>query len=208
MQKIHTTSDLLLRFFPHRAAKPLVYTAFVALVVFFVVYLTRINSTPVQKLTIFVLAAFAMWQFIQQKSIDILALLLTYLGMFILYSLYRLESLPISGLMILSAILVIMLTAWQMHGQFAKAVLWRHAYISGLLAAQITAFFAYWIIYDDVLGKAILTTLMFYVIWGLLECDAQGELKWSAIRGYLSLALLLTVVVLVTMKPSLGGALH
>ncbi len=204
MRRVLTLSDLLEKIFPHRAAKPFVFAAIAVLGIFFVILLTRLNVTPTQKTTLIIISVLAIWQSIQHKNIDILSLLLMFYGLFLLYSLYRLESLPLLFLMILSAVLVVLLTIWQSHRRFSREVMWRHAYLMGLMAAQISAFFAFWTIFDDVVGKAILSTFIMYALWGFLECEARGEVRWSSLQGYFTTVFLLGLLVLVTMQPTLG----
>jgi len=192
------------RLFVERASGPWITIAIGLLLALLFVFLTRINATFIQKLTITVLSGAAVWQLAYKRNIDMVTLLLAVLGMFILYSLQRSEVLPVILLMIFAGLLAGLLTLWQGHHQFDKTVLWRHAYLIGFVTAQFSALLTYWIIYDDVLAKAVITTVSLYVWWGLLECAAENRLELRVYRGYIMMALLLIGLVLVTIRPIRG----
>ncbi|GEM_PF-6348877 len=203
-----TTTDLRTKLFPSRVAPLFITLALLALILFSGIFFTRLNANPIQKMSLVAFALLAVWQLAWQKSIDILALLLTYLSVFVLFSLHRAEVLSTLQLISLTTGIAVILTLWQGFQRFPKGVLARHVYLVGIMAAEITAFFAYWFIFDDVSAKALLSTFLLYILWGFLEADSHDEFTLQHVKGYLALGLLLTVVVLVTMKPALFGGLH
>ncbi len=189
------------RLFIERASGSWITIAVFCLVVFIGIFLTRVNASGVQKLTILALSVYAVWQLIRAKNIDMVTLLLSALGLFILFSLHRAEVLPVIVMMFIAGVLGALLTVWQGHHRFGRALLWRHAYLIGFIVAEATALLTYWIAYDDVLAKSIIITVLLYVWWGLIDLAAKDELTVRQIGGYVTLALLLVAAVLVTMKP-------
>lgn len=196
------------RLFIDRSSYAWVIIIIMVLIVLLSVFLTRLNATSIQKLMFVVLSLVSIWQMYRYKNIDLASLLIATLGLYILFAFNRSEVLPVIYLMIISGAMSALLTIWQGHGMFSKILLWRHAYLVGLFTAQLSALFAFWVTVDDTLAKAILTVTSLYVWWGILDLSSKYALNWVSIRGYLVLALLLSVAVLVTINPVQSMSIH
>lgn len=192
------------RLFTEQTSGLWVIVGLVSVCGFLVILLTRTNTTALQKTILIVLSIIAIWQMARHKNIDTVTLLLGLLGTFILQTLHQAEVISVLLLMIISGALACFLTVWQGHNRFEKKILWRHAYLVGFLAAEITALLSFFVIYDDVLAKAIIWTILLYVLWGLVELAARNEFTMRSARGYGVLAILLIGLVLATIKPILG----
>lgn len=180
----------------------------VVLAALFVLVLTKVGPVASQKYAVVILFCAALVHFWRTRTGDFASLLSAVLSMWLLYSLYRAESLSLYWMMVLAGLLAAYLTFWQGMGRFSKETLGRHAYLVGILTAQTVIFFAYWSIYDDTLGKAILSTLILYVVWGCLDAADRGTFNWKTVASFGSLALLLAILVLATMNPVVGLRVH
>ncbi len=176
--------------------------AFIGLGSFSVILFSRVTTSSPQQLMLILFAIVSMWQMIRQKNIDTVTLLLGLLGSFILQSLHQAETMSALGLMVYTGLLAFVLTLWQGHLKFDKPLLWRHAYLVGLLSGQIGALLTYFVIYDDLLAKSIIWAISLYAWWGLLDLSAQKNLKFASARGYIVVGMLLVALVLVTIKPT------
>lgn len=189
------------RLFTDPASWTWIIIASISLVSFSLILLSRVNTSPSQQLMLILLAMVSMWQMVRQKNIDTVTLLLGLLGSFILQSLHQAETMSALGLMLYTGALAMLLTLWQGHLKFDKSLLWRHAYLVGLLSGQIGALLTYFVIYDDLFAKSIMWTILLYIWWGLFDLSAKKNLRFASARGYIAVGVLLVALVLVTIKP-------
>ena len=175
--------------------------AVVALLVLAQLYLTKIHANITQQLILSCFALIALWQAFVKSDIDLLCLLLAYLGLNITFTLYRTEGLTLITLIVICAMLTFFLSMWQGHKLFSRELLWRHAYLVSLCLVESAVILCYWYIFDDPSSKALLLTLVLYLCWGTLELESEGNFKWRGVGGFLCITLLLVIFVLVTMKP-------
>ncbi len=189
------------RLFADPASWAWIIIALLSLTIFSSILLSRVSTSPQQKIILITLAIVSMWQMIRQKKIDTVTLLLGLLGTFILQSLHKAEAMSALSLMLYTSLLATLLTLWQGHLKFDKALLWRHAYLIGLISGQVGALLTYFVIYDDLLAKSIIWTITIYVWWGLLDLTANKNIRFASFMGYISLSMLLVGLVLVTIKP-------
>jgi hypothetical protein len=180
----------------------------VVLLVFAQIYLTKIHADLIQQVVLSLFALAALWQAYVKLNIDLLCLLLSYLGLNIFFSLYRTDNLSLLFLIIACASLVFIITIWQGHRLFAKNLLWRHAYIVALGVTEIAVVLCYWYIFNDPSTKALILTLILYLSWGTLELESENNFRWKNIKGFITITLLLVIFVLVTMEPAIEATIH
>lgn len=197
--KLEPSSKVSRHFF-ERGGVGWIVLAVLSLVALLLIFITKLNVLAMQKYTILALSVVALWQLIRKRNIDLVSLLILALGLFALLSLNKAETLSIVPLMVAAGVMAAVLTLWQGHARFPQNLLMRHAYIVGLVCAEAVAFLAYWIAFDDLLAKAMLVTVMVYVLWGMIELSFRRELTLRASGSYLAVALLLASLVLATMK--------
>ncbi len=141
-----------------------------------------------------ILAGIAFWQ-----GEEFLALLTALTGLWTLFLLYNLELQPLILMMILAGSLLAWLTFWQYHHLLLSAMI-------GVLTAQAVGFFAYWIDFNQPLDKAILLTILTYLMWNFSGDGREPD--GSSLISHCAMAVLLSGLVLVTMKPILDMTLH
>ncbi|MFA6082235.1 MAG: hypothetical protein WC773_02385 [Patescibacteria group bacterium] len=203
-----TYTDIWNKIFPNRTAKPILAIASVVLVVILQYYFSKVHISSFQYTVIVVFAIYALWQSFWRQNIDALLLLFTYINFSMVYSFNHLEIWPIWTLLGASTVVMVILTIWRGHHLFPKSVLWRHSYLVGFITAQIITYLMYWVIYDDVLSEALLSTFFVYLLWSFLEADAKKEFSWNKLWGDAVMCLLLVVFVLATIKPVLLGSVR
>lgn len=133
---------------------------------------------------------------------------MAYLGLNIIFSLYRTDGLSLIAVMLTSASLIFLLSIWQGHKLFSRNLLWRHGYLLALGVVEIAVMLCYWYVFDDPSAKSLLITLILYLCWGTLELESSGGLKWNGIKGFIGITVLLVIFVLVTMKPTIDATIH
>lgn len=183
-----------------------VVTLLTAAILYLVI--TRVNSSPTQNYIAMMLSIISIAQYWIVKKSDLAALIIQALGFWVIFSLYSAENLAFILMMVLAFVLSFFLTYWQGLEKFTPNLLLRHAYISGLVSLQVVAFMAFWNIYDDNFGKAILSTVILYLVWGVLDGVFRKKPIWKLALSYGIVSLLLAVIVIATMNPVVGTRIH
>lgn len=170
--------------------------------------LYKINISQPQKIFIVLLAVGALAHFFYFKVKDFVALLIVFLTYWAVLSEYHNDYISLIFAAGVIAVIVAFVILWQEKDRFLYPTLVRHAYLVALLCGESMLFLAYWIVYDNDLGKALIASLLYYVMVGVVDYSHSSRLTWRTLTSLTIIVLLLGALVLVTMDPVISLRVH
>jgi hypothetical protein len=174
-------------------------TLLLALFSWFVTY--KLNVSSSQKIFLIIIVVAALIHYFITKVRDFVGLLTIFTCFWVVIALYHNNSITLISSVFAIAFSTGFIVLWQEKDKFLFPVLLRHAYLIALLCAEMTVFLAYWIVYDNDLGKALIATLFYYVAIGVVDYSHRSRFGWRSLTSLAVVVVLLGALVLVTMDP-------